>query len=157
MEEDDSPMPRLSPAVELGILERNLTALDFPLRVIHLLFNHSDFPTLRFRTHQICFFNDWTRETFDRTMHLSELSALFELSQRAVRRALSRGPEEPLPLGRHCALDATIESSIITMLRDAFQRGQPMTNEELLKTERAQYNPELTKGWVHSFIHRAAF
>jgi hypothetical protein len=53
-----------------------------------------------------------------------------------VRRTLSRGPEEPAALGRHRALDQTIESSIIKMLLDAFQRGKPMTNKELLKTVR---------------------
>jgi hypothetical protein len=38
------------------------------------------------------------------------------------------------------------------MLLDAFQRGEPMTNIELLKTVKAQYNSKLIKGWLHSFI-----
>jgi hypothetical protein len=51
-------------------------------------------------------------------------------------------------------MDAIIESSLVTMLLDAFQRGEPMTNKELLKTVRETHNSKLTKGWVHSFIRR---
>jgi hypothetical protein len=69
-------------------------------------------------------------------MHLTELSTVFDMIERTVRRALARGPEDPFPLGSHRALDADIESSLITMLLDAFQGGEPMTNKELLKTVR---------------------
>jgi hypothetical protein len=82
------------------------------------------------------FLNQWTRETLNRTIHLNELSTLFDTTERTVRRALARRPDDPVPLGRHCALDADIESSLITMLLDTFQRGKPMTNKELLKTMR---------------------
>jgi hypothetical protein len=87
-------------------------------------------------------------------MNLSELSTLFDMTEQTVRRALARGPEDPLPLGHHRALDANIEPSLITMLLDAFQPGEPVTNKELLKTMREQYNSKLTKGWVHLFIRR---
>jgi hypothetical protein len=67
-----------------------------------------------------------------------------------VQKALARNPEDVLPLGCHRALDAHIESSLITMLLDAFQRGEVITNKELLKTLKEQYNSKLTKGRVHS-------
>jgi hypothetical protein len=79
-------------------------------------------------------------------MHLSELSTFFDMTERTVRRALARSPEDPLPFGRYCVMDAIIESALVTMLLDVYQRGEPMTNKELLKTVREQYNPKLTKG-----------
>jgi hypothetical protein len=148
--EKDTPMPRLSPAVERGTIERNLMTLGFPPRTIRLLLSHSDFPTFEFRTQQIRFLNQWTRETLNRTIDLSELSTLFDVTDRAVRAVLAWGPEDPLPWERHHALDADIESSLITMLLDAFQRSEPMDNKELLKTASPRYNSKLTKGWVHS-------
>jgi hypothetical protein len=139
--EEDVPMPRLSPTVELGIIERNLMALGFPPQTICLLLRHSDFPTFEFRTHQICFLNQSIRETFNRTTHLSELSTLFDIAERTVPRPFARRPEEPLLLGHRRALDADIESSLITMLVGIFQRGEPMTNKELLKTVRSSITP----------------
>jgi hypothetical protein len=67
-------------------------------------------------------------------MHLNELSTLFDITERTLPRALARGPEDPFPLRRHRALDADIESSFIIIPLDAFQRSEPMTNKELLKT-----------------------
>jgi hypothetical protein len=40
------------------------------------------------------------------------------------------------------------------MLLDAFQRGEQMTNKELLKTARKKCNSKLTKDSVHSFVGR---
>jgi hypothetical protein len=118
--EEDILMSRLSSAVELLIIERNRMTLGFPLRIIRFLLRHNGFPTFEFRTHQICFLNQRTRETLNRTMHLSELSILFDMTEGTVRSALARGPEDPLPLGHHRALDADIKSSLITMLLNAF-------------------------------------
>jgi hypothetical protein len=57
-------------------------------------------------------------------------------------------------MGRHAALDPDMESSLVANLQSAFQRGRPMTNKELLKMLREQYDERLTKGRVHSFIGR---
>jgi hypothetical protein len=40
------------------------------------------------------------------------------------------------------------------MWLDAFQCGELIINTELLKSGREQYNPNLTKGWMHSSIGR---
>jgi hypothetical protein len=61
---------------------------------------------------------------------LSELSTLFDMTESTVHMALARSQEDPLPLGRQRALDADIKSSLISMLLDAFQRGEPMTNKD---------------------------
>jgi hypothetical protein len=95
-EMEDIPMPRLSPAVELGTIEQNLMTLGFPAQTIRLFPRHSGFPMFEFRTHQICFLN---HETLNRTIHLSELSTLFDVTERTVRRALAWRPEGPLLLG----------------------------------------------------------
>jgi hypothetical protein len=127
--EEDILMLHLSPAVKPGTIERNLIILDFPPRTICLLLRHSDLSMSEFRTHQICLLHQWTREALSRTMHLSEFFTLFDMTERTVRRAFARGPEGPFPLGHHRALDADIESSLITMLLDAFRHGKPMINK----------------------------
>jgi hypothetical protein len=152
MEGEDIPMPRLSPAMKLGLTEWNLITLGFPPRAIRLLLRRSNFPPFEFRTHQVCFLNEWTRETLNGTMHLSEISTLSDMTGRTVRRAFARGPEDPFPLEHYRALGADIELSIIIMLLDAFQRGEPMTYKELLKPAKEQYNSKFTKGWMHSRI-----
>jgi hypothetical protein len=81
-------------------------------------------------------------------MHLSELSTLFDITEGTVRRELARGPEDLPPVGRDRPLDADIE------LLDAFQRGEPMTNKELLQNVRAVEFQAHKKQGV--FIHRAA-
>jgi hypothetical protein len=73
-----------------------------------------------FRTYQIRFINQWSRETLNQTMHLSKLSALFDITERIMRMALAGGSEDALPLARHRAVDADIESSLIAILLDCF-------------------------------------
>jgi hypothetical protein len=46
--------------------------------------------------------------------------AIFEFNKRIVRKTLSRDPQEPGPVGRHQALAAEIEFSLITMVLNTF-------------------------------------
>jgi hypothetical protein len=144
----------LAPAIDLEVIERNLSLIDFPERSIRLLLTHSDFPAMDFRNQQICFLEKWAGETLGRRISVKELATVFGMTSRTVRRALLRGPGEPIPMGRHAALDLDVESSLVAKLQSAFQRGQPMTNKELLKMVREEHDEHLTKGWVHSFLGR---
>jgi hypothetical protein len=153
--EDVAPAKsHLAPAADLALIRRNLAAVDFCPRSIRFLLEHTDFPAQEFRSHQICFLNEWSRETLGRELRISELCTIFDLTERTVRRALLRGPEDPNPPGRHRALSPDVESDLITLVIGAFRSGNPLNNKELLKTVRERYDPKLTKGWVHAFVGR---
>jgi hypothetical protein len=132
--------------VNLALIGRNLADVDFRPRSIRFLFEHSDFPAQEFRTHQICFREEWSRETLGCEVRISELCVIFDITERTVRRALLCGPEDPNPPGRHRALSPDVESDLIALVIGAFQSGNPFNNKELLKTVWERYDPKLTKG-----------
>jgi hypothetical protein len=55
MIQEDSSMTLSAPPVPLTTIEYNLSALGIPDREIRGLLSPSEFPSLQFRSHQICF------------------------------------------------------------------------------------------------------
>jgi hypothetical protein len=84
----------------------------------------------------------------------SELSLIFEVTTAVVRKTQGKGLQGQQPLARHQALEFDVESTIVTLLLEAFRKGKAMTPKELLQTVHERCNPKLTKGRVHSFIGR---
>jgi hypothetical protein len=131
-----------------------LTPVDFCPRSIRLLLDHSDCPGQKFRAHQMCFLDEWSRETLGHELSISGLCIIFETTERTVRRALIRGPEDPNPPGRDSALSTDVASALIAMLLAASQGCNPLLNKDLLKIARERHNPKLTKGRFHVFLGR---
>jgi hypothetical protein len=154
MENPDFPKTNLVPALPVSTIYQKLLALGFSQRDVTALSHHTEFPTIPFRSHQLLFFHDYARDVLNHPIDTKDLAVVFEFNERTARKILSRGPQVPGPLGRHRALNAEIEASLVAMLLEAFQSGKAMTRKEFLLTVRERYDPELTKGWVNTFIGR---
>jgi hypothetical protein len=114
----------------------------------------SDFPPLPFRSHQIRFLNDDVSTILNRSLSITKLSIVFQVTTAVVRKTFGTRPESPQPLGRHEALDPDVESGIVTPLLESCPDGRVVTPKALLQKGRERYNPKLTKGWVHSSLGR---
>jgi hypothetical protein len=154
MQDGEFPKTNLAPAPVADTVHRNLLALGFSEREIRGIFQPTEFLQLPYKSHQLCFFKNYTREVLSHPVAPQQLATLFELNERRVRKNLLHGPEQPGPLGRHVALDTEIELSLVWMLVDAFHEQKMMTQAEFLKIVRGQHNSKLTKGWLHDFISR---
>jgi hypothetical protein len=65
-----------------------------------------------------------------------ELSDVFEMSERIIRRILAKGPQDPSPPGRYRAMDNGTQSIWLQIIVDTFHRGQALTNQETLQIVR---------------------
>jgi hypothetical protein len=146
MIQEDSSMTLSAPPVPLTTIEYNLSAFGIPDREIRELLSHSEFPSLQFRSHQICFLHDYPCNSLNRPLNTTELSTVFEVTTAVILWILGKRPEDPEPPGRHQALDPAIESAIVTLVFDACKNGKGMTPKELLQLVREMYRSKLTRG-----------
>jgi hypothetical protein len=141
----------LLPSLDVAILYPKSAALSFSPRDIRALFEHTEFSTLESRSHQTCFLPDYAGKTLNRLIDTKELSDIFEMSERTIRRILAKGPQDPSPSGPHRAMDDGTGSTFVQIIAEAFHRGQALTNKEMLQII-CERNHFLTKGWLHAFI-----
>jgi hypothetical protein len=125
--------PNLAPLLDVATQFPKLDALGFSGRDLRALFGHSEFPTLRSRPHQICFLAEFGPNIFQRSLKTRELAALFDVTERALERTLTKGPQDPSPPGRHRAFDDDTERALDDMILDRFERPSARTTKELLK------------------------
>jgi hypothetical protein len=98
------------------------------------------------KSHQLCFFENYTKESLHHPLGTKDLATLFELNERTVRNSLLHGRQQPGPLGRHAALNAEVESSLVWMLLDAFHEEKAVAQKDFSRIMREQHKPTLTKG-----------
>lgn len=144
----------LTPAVSVDEIVSSLIELKFSERDIRSLTEHSEFPSIPFRCNQLCFLHEYCKNVLDRHISITNLSFIFDMNERTVRKNIKRGPLEPKPLGRHKALSEDVENIIIDHLIERYFSGNSMTQTELLEYVRQNYDMHLTRGWVHAFIGR---
>jgi hypothetical protein len=84
---------------------------------------------------------------------MKELSDIFEMSERTIRRILTKGPQDPNPSGPHRPMDDETESTFVQIIVDPFHPDQALTNKKMLQTVRERNHP-LIKEWLHAFIGR---
>ena len=98
-------------------------------REIRYIINNTDFCYQTYINQQVCFLRDYLKKELNKTFFSSTYANVFNLNPRTVRRYLLNGPVEPKPLGRHMALDDSIENSIVI---DIINREQtnPFTRKE---------------------------
>jgi hypothetical protein len=116
------------PGPDVAIPYARIATVSFSPRNVRALFEHTEFATHEWRLHQICFLHDYAGKTFNRRLDMKELSGIFEMSERTIRRILAKGPQDPSPPGRHRAMDDTTESTFMEIIVDAFHHGQALTN-----------------------------
>jgi hypothetical protein len=133
MTEVDSPMICLAPPLPPTVIESRLSVLGISEREIRGLLSHSDFPLLSLRVHQIRFPDDCIRRMPSQPMEIKELSNVFRVTTAVLWKSSQRGPVDPQPLGPHQALDADVESEIVTLLLLSYRDGQAMTPKHLLQ------------------------
>jgi hypothetical protein len=127
-------------------IDPRLAEISFYDSDIRALGHRALFPRLRFRSFHICFLVGDPRDMLRHQVSMRELAMVFQFSERTVRRTLLRGPEDPVPLDRHAALDDDFKSRLAALLVQSFRVGKEMTTKDLLQTIRRDYGPNLTKG-----------
>jgi hypothetical protein len=105
MEEAFSPPSSFPPALLMEQIRGNLRKLHIRERDIRTLFGNTDFSLLSYKSHQMCFVQQYFRETVGSEITTNYLAMVFELNVRTVRKYLLRGPQEPKEPGRHRTLD----------------------------------------------------
>jgi hypothetical protein len=148
------PKTNLQPALLIMAIEANLNALQLHTRDIHALLQHTEFSSISFRSHQICFLHEWVQSNLHDPLTTRELADIFKVAERTVRRTLGAGPQQPGPLGRHRALDEKSEQTLVNLILDSYATRHSLTPKELVQIMRGKYDPKLTKGWVNAFIGR---
>jgi hypothetical protein len=154
MEEVVHAKTNLAPALPIESLEQGLLELGFSERGVRSLFEHTEFPTIPFRSHQLSFLRDYARDVTNHPVSARDLARLFKINERTVYLTLQRGLQQPGPLGRHNALDEESEQALVGMLLEAFHAGAPMDKKQLLHIVQECYRKTATWGWVNAFIVR---
>jgi hypothetical protein len=147
VQEDESPA-----ALAADAIHQNLIAPSSSAPEIRHLFQRPDFLQIPYRSHQLCFFQQYTKESPDHPIQPKELAIPFQKDECTVRKDLQQGPQEPSPLGRHAALTPEVVSSLVAMLMDAFHEYKAMALKEFLRTVQGRHNSALSKGRVRAFI-----
>jgi hypothetical protein len=124
--------PNLASPLIVATLFAKLDALGFSARDLRALFGHSEFPTLRSRPHQICFLAEFGPNIVQQSLKTRELAVLFDATERAVERTLTKGPQDTSPPDCHLAFDDHTERALVDMILDRFERPSARTTKELL-------------------------
>jgi hypothetical protein len=154
MEEVVLPKTKRARALLIKSLEQGLLELGFSERDVRSLFEHTEFPRIPFRSHQLCFLRDSARGVIHHPVSARDLATRFTINERTVYRTLRQGLQQPGPLGRHNALDEESEQALIAVLLKAFRATAPMNTKQRLHIVQERYWKTVTRGWVNAFIGR---
>jgi hypothetical protein len=147
-------MAHLSPALPVMEIASRLEDCDFSQRDIRALLHESDFIHQLYRNHQLCFLDAWCIKVLGFQLCTSQLAFIFNMNETTVRRSRKNGPQDPVPPGRHAALDEERENFLIAYIHERHEQLQAVTEKELLLFAKEKFNETLTKGWVHAFLYR---
>jgi hypothetical protein len=154
MEEALSPLSSFSPTLSMEQIRGNLRKLHIRERDIRIFFSDTDFSSLPYKSHQVCFVQQYFCETVDSEITTNDLAMIFELNVRTVRKYLLRGSQEPKEPDRDRALDEKFELDVTVMILQVFAEGNTMTKRHVVEFIREKCGRSLTKGWLHAFIGR---
>jgi hypothetical protein len=115
---------------------------------------HSDFPSLLSRSHHMLFLNHHSLTILNRPLGNTELLIMFDVTTAVVRQTFRKRSESPQPFDQHQALEPDVKSGMVMLPLEAFTHRRTMAPKDLAQTVREISNPNLTNGWIHSFIGR---
>jgi hypothetical protein len=133
MEDAFSPLSSLSPALPMGQIRGILRKLPIRERDIRALLGDTDFSSLPNKSHQVCFVQQYFRETVGSEITTNYLAVVFEFNVRTVRKYLLRGPQEAKEPGPHRPLDEKFELNGTAMIFQAFAQGNAMTKRQVVE------------------------
>jgi hypothetical protein len=120
MEQREFPKINLTPDLPIETIRAGLLQLGISDRDIRALLTHTEFSNIPFRSHQLCFFQEYARDVLHRIIATQQLAVLFQMNLTIVQRNLLQQPQQSGPLGRHMALGADFEANLVTYLLKAF-------------------------------------
>jgi hypothetical protein len=88
MEERELPKTNLTPALPIETIRVGLLQLGIDARDIRALLTHTEFSDIPFRSHQLCFFQQYARDVLHRTLGKQQLAVPFQMNPTTVRRTL---------------------------------------------------------------------
>jgi hypothetical protein len=115
MEESEMPKTNLAPALPAEEIRAGLAQLGVDERELRILFHRTEFSTVAYRSHQLCFLEKYAQDVFHRTFGLQKLAVVFHMNVCTIRHNLLQGLQEPEPPGRHKAIN-TPYSEIMQLL-----------------------------------------
>jgi hypothetical protein len=77
--------------------------------------------------HEVCFAQEFFHETLHSEFTTTQLAISFQMNVRTVPKYLLREPQDPIPPGRHRALDNMSKSELTALILQAFHKGKAMT------------------------------
>jgi hypothetical protein len=92
MKQLEFPKTNLTPALPIETIRAGLLQLGISDRDIRALLTHTEFSNTPFRSHQLCFFQEYARDVLYRTIGTQQLVVLFQMNPTTVRRNLLQGP-----------------------------------------------------------------
>jgi hypothetical protein len=95
MSQENSSITLSAFPVPLTTIECNLSALGISDCEIRWILSDSEFSSLQFRLHLICFLHDYPCNSLNRPLNTTELSTVFEVTTAVIRRIVRKEPENP--------------------------------------------------------------
>jgi hypothetical protein len=66
----------------------------------------------------MCFLDAECIRVFGHHFSTSQLASIFNMNETTVRRSLKNGPQDPVPRGRHAALDEERENILLAYIHE---------------------------------------
>jgi hypothetical protein len=124
----------------------SLRRVGYGERDIRALAHNSEFCTIPYKSHEMCFFAEESETIRDHPVSVTELATIFDANKRTVQKQLYHRPGDPAMLEGHAALDDRSESAILASVLQLFQAGKAMTWTELLNVVDKRYDSRFSKG-----------
>ena len=153
-QQDQNPWGRFRRPARQDELEDKLLSIGLSQRDIRYLFASTEFLSLPCLNHQLIFFDNFYRKLFNRPCTTNQLSLVFDMNPRSVRRNLKNGLMEPKELGRHHALSNEIEQQLLNEIELRFKSNNSITQVQLIELIANRYSINVTRGWVNNFLCR---
>jgi hypothetical protein len=87
-------------------------------------------------------------------LSVTDLSKIFGMNVRSVRKCVLRGPQAPSPPGRHLCFSEEDELLIVQKLCEQYEANKAFTKGQFLTFVISNYNKTVSRGWVDSFLRR---
>jgi hypothetical protein len=123
--------PGLRPAIPDEEFLPSLQKYCFSERMVQIFQQEPGFGELSYRSHQICFVMDFTRETVDQKLSVNQLARAFSCHTACIKGTLANGFGDPKSRDRHLAFDDDSEGEILTWIDARAEKCRSMTRTDL--------------------------
>jgi hypothetical protein len=112
------------------------------------------FGQLQYRSHQICFVQNFAQREGNQTLSIMQVSSAFGYQPIRVKAALNNRLEEPKVRDRHMAIDKNSEVEILEWINIQIEKCNPVTHTDLRHYCEVKYSTSISRGWIDAFILR---